>query len=120
MDKSLVLLLMPLMFLMLLNFGLPWKLLKQALGSFQTLFFLVYNEKSTMNSVNQGPPITQQKQLLKLLMILTVELLQLYLMEELLGVSHTWKNTGMGHCSWNGEGVIIQSSTDWKIVHLKS
>jgi len=38
----------------------------------------------------------------------TLSILQLYLMEELLGVSHTWKSTGMGHCSWIGEGVIVQ------------
>jgi len=68
-----VLLLMPLMLPMLLNFGLPWKLWKQVMDSFQTLFVLMKDNNSMINSLDKGLQITQWKQLLKLLMTLTVE-----------------------------------------------
>ena len=112
---------MPLMFLMLLNFGLLWKLLKQALGSFQTLFLLVFDEKSTMNSVDQGPQITKQKQLSKLLMILTVEMFKLYCMEELLAdIPHLEKHQyGPLLMDWRGCH-HEKSNILWKIVCSKS
>ena len=67
------------------KFPTAMETLKTSNGQFPDTVPLVYNKMSTMSSVYQGPTITQQKQSLKSMMILTVEMLQLYLMEELLG-----------------------------------
>ncbi len=73
-----------------------------------------------MNSVDQGPPFYLTETIVEVADDSDSGDVAIISHRRAAGGIPHLENTSVGHCSWVGEGVIVEKYIDWKIVHSKS